>query len=238
MRVFVEGNIGAGKSTFLEYLKDQFKEPDVKFIPEPIEKWENFCGFNLLKEMYKQPATYGTAFQMYAMLTAFETITETANANLAIIERSLLSMKHVFIPTMRTFGYIPEATSYVFEAWIDFIIENQKFKPDVIIYIKTSAHVIQERIRNRGRQGEEEVDYNRLLLLQVGYEKWIKEMIYSGEAREFRWPNGHWIMTAAFGGFNKTAIITLNGDLSGDEMTAEYKKCVKLLMQLLKILNR
>lgn len=43
--VFIEGNIGAGKTTFLNHFK---KYDDVCLYTEPVEKWRNVQGFNLL----------------------------------------------------------------------------------------------------------------------------------------------------------------------------------------------
>lgn len=43
--VFIEGNIGAGKTTFLNHFK---KYEDVCLYTEPVEKWRNVQGFNLL----------------------------------------------------------------------------------------------------------------------------------------------------------------------------------------------
>lgn len=238
MRVFIEGNIGAGKSTFLEYLRQHFNEFEAEFIPEPIEKWQNFNGYNLLSAMYEYPDVYGTPFQMYALLTTFEILTKTADVNLAFIERSVLSMKHCFIPTLCTFGLMHDATCRVFDAWFDFIIENQNFEPDIIIYIKTSPWIVFGRIKKRNRQGEKEIDLNHLLFLQNKHERWMNEMIDNETVREFKGLNGQWIMTAAFGGFDKTVLITLNGDLSGSELIVEYDKCLKRLKRIIKILKR
>lgn len=44
--VLVEGNIGAGKSTFLDYFL-KFQDM-VEIIPEPVDQWRNYCGVNLL----------------------------------------------------------------------------------------------------------------------------------------------------------------------------------------------
>jgi septin family protein len=42
--VFVEGNIGSGKTTFLNY----FANADVHLLSEPVEMWRNVEGHNLL----------------------------------------------------------------------------------------------------------------------------------------------------------------------------------------------
>lgn len=43
--VIVEGNIGSGKTTFLQYFK---KYDNVCVVSEPIEMWRNCNGHNLL----------------------------------------------------------------------------------------------------------------------------------------------------------------------------------------------
>lgn len=43
--VFVEGNIGSGKTTFLEHFR-QFE--DITLLTEPVEQWRNLKGWNLL----------------------------------------------------------------------------------------------------------------------------------------------------------------------------------------------
>lgn len=43
--VFVEGNIGSGKTTFLEHFR-QFE--DITLLTEPVEEWRDLKGYNLL----------------------------------------------------------------------------------------------------------------------------------------------------------------------------------------------
>lgn len=43
--VFIEGNIGAGKTTFLNHFR---KYEDVCLHTEPVDKWRNVQGINLL----------------------------------------------------------------------------------------------------------------------------------------------------------------------------------------------
>lgn len=43
--VFIEGNIGSGKTTFLNYFK---KFDEVCLQAEPVEKWRDVAGVNLL----------------------------------------------------------------------------------------------------------------------------------------------------------------------------------------------
>lgn len=62
--IFIEGNIGAGKSTLLNHLA---KYNFIKIHQEPVDKWQNFNGFNLLELSYENPEKYASMFQSYAL---------------------------------------------------------------------------------------------------------------------------------------------------------------------------
>ena len=49
----IEGNIGCGKSTFLQILKERI--PEAKWIEEPVSDWQNLGGkdINILEKYYK-----------------------------------------------------------------------------------------------------------------------------------------------------------------------------------------
>lgn len=48
--ISVEGNIGSGKSTFLSFCADR---GDIETYPEPVERWKNVGGENLLVTKFK-----------------------------------------------------------------------------------------------------------------------------------------------------------------------------------------
>ena len=52
--VLVEGNIGSGKSTYLQHFNRLNKEVDV--ISEPVDKWRDLNSHNLLQMMYEDPS--------------------------------------------------------------------------------------------------------------------------------------------------------------------------------------
>ena len=62
----VEGNIGAGKSTFLKVI-NTFLNAQVVF--EPHEKWQNVAGENLLDRFYADTQRWAYTFQTYAFIT-------------------------------------------------------------------------------------------------------------------------------------------------------------------------
>ena len=52
--VVVEGNIGCGKTTFLDHFS-QYSER-VEVLTEPVDRWRDVNGHNLLSLMYEDPS--------------------------------------------------------------------------------------------------------------------------------------------------------------------------------------
>ena len=59
--VVVEGNIGSGKSTFLQHFERWNSQ--VELVAEPVDSWRDLKGHNLLQQMYEQPERNSLTFQ-------------------------------------------------------------------------------------------------------------------------------------------------------------------------------
>ena len=46
MDIYVEGNIGTGKTTFLDFLKTLFSKNNHSFVYEPVDQWTNLKDSN------------------------------------------------------------------------------------------------------------------------------------------------------------------------------------------------
>jgi deoxyadenosine/deoxycytidine kinase len=82
--VLVEGNIGSGKSHFIDLLQGT---PKIKTFNEPLNEWENFHGVNLFAKYYNQPKKYSGIFQQYVFQTQWKQFRDNTT-NIKIIERS------------------------------------------------------------------------------------------------------------------------------------------------------
>lgn len=65
--IAVEGNLGAGKSTYLSFVQKVF--PSIEIIKEPVDEWQNIRGHNLLELFYKDSKRWSFTFQTYAMIS-------------------------------------------------------------------------------------------------------------------------------------------------------------------------
>jgi len=93
----VEGNIGSGKSTFLQYFK---KCKNVEVIPEPVHLWKDVQGHNTLDLMYKDSHRWSLTFQSYVQLTMLKIHQQWVKAPVKLIERSIYSAKYCFVENL------------------------------------------------------------------------------------------------------------------------------------------
>ena len=87
--VVVEGNIGSGKTTFLELFN---KKEIVEVITEPVEEWRNVGGHNLLQLMYDDPSRWSHIFQSYVQLTMTKNHVQKLSSN----QVNVNSIEHMF----------------------------------------------------------------------------------------------------------------------------------------------
>ena len=90
--VFIEGNVGSGKTSFLSFFK-QFDE--LLVLEEPIEKWRDLKGVNLLDLKFKEPEKFQFPFQHYATLTRLQQHLQVSEKQIKIIERSLFTGRDI-----------------------------------------------------------------------------------------------------------------------------------------------
>ncbi|RUS88106.1 hypothetical protein EGW08_004159, partial [Elysia chlorotica] len=91
--VCIEGNIGCGKTTLLNYF-ERFQNCEV--VAEPVEKWRNVEGYNALGLMYTDPERWGMALQTYIQLTMLQIHNQQQEKDVRLMERSIYSAKYCF----------------------------------------------------------------------------------------------------------------------------------------------
>lgn len=164
--IVVEGNIGCGKSTLLNYFKGS---NDIEVVPEPVEKWCNIGGTNLLDLMYRDPEKWMFSFQSYAMLTFLQSECDVSEKMIRMSERSVHSAKHVFMEAAK----MDLVHKRILNVWYDYVNENCSVGIDLIIYLRTSPNVSFRRIVERGRIEEKNIDLKYLETLHSLHDEWL-----------------------------------------------------------------
>lgn len=153
MIISIEGNIGAGKSTFLEQLKKSF--PDAYIVPEPVDEWSTIVdknGTTMLEKYYEDPKRYAFSFQMMAFITRIRLLKAAPKDRLVFTERSVFTDREIFAKMLHDDGKIEDIEYTIYLKWFDELVGDLNI--DGIIYLKTSHLTCFNRIRTRGRQGE------------------------------------------------------------------------------------
>jgi deoxyadenosine/deoxycytidine kinase len=157
--VSIEGNIGSGKSTILELLKQRFKEnKTIAFLSEPVDVWREIKdeqGVDLLTNFYNDQANFAFHFQMAAYISRISAITklqQNSEIKLIVVERSIWTDKNVFAKMLYDDSKISQIEYNIYLKWFDEF--SKLINHHLNIYIKTTPEVAFERVKKRNRSGE------------------------------------------------------------------------------------
>lgn len=166
--ISLEGNIGAGKSTFLEHLEKKLDNTgDWIFLREPVHIWEQIKdenGETVLSKFYANPEKYAFAFQVMAYTTRYQElkriVEEYPNCKGIICERSLEADKFIFAKMLHSDGLIDNVMYNIYEKY--FSVYEGNFTLDGIIHIHANPDVCFNRIIKRSRNGESSISLDYL----------------------------------------------------------------------------
>ena len=178
--VIVEGNIGSGKTTFLSHFSRHIAPSNVSvdILTEPVDKWRNIEGHNLLQLMYEDPSRWSLAFQSYAQLTMMQNHVKKTNAPVKLMERSIYSGRRCFIENLYRTGKLPGSEYSVLDEWFRFLTSGGTLCPfdlgvDLVVYLRTTPEVAWERVRARARSEEMVIPIEYLRVLHELHEEWL-----------------------------------------------------------------
>jgi deoxyadenosine/deoxycytidine kinase len=163
--ITIDGNIGSGKSTILNYLHCNY---NIYIDLEPLDKWKSF-----LDNIYNNKNNYFN-FQIRVWLDRSWIQEKDYNTNI-IMERSPYFIRNTF-------------NKYMYENKLISVQENNIInelynKTDIIwnsnnyIYLKSSPEKCLERINSRGRENEKNISLEYLNEIHKYHENAYKKAI-------------------------------------------------------------
>lgn len=179
--VSIEGNIGAGKSSFLKILQEKYKDcDDIMFIQEPVDLWETVKdskdGKNILQKYYMNPIKYAFAFQVLAFTTRLQLLKRAiqdagANCKVILMERSLDADHRIFAKMLLEDNILEPIEFQIYETMANEELKN--YSVDKIIWLNTSSEECMRRIHTRNRIGEENISNNYLQKCDACHREWL-----------------------------------------------------------------
>lgn len=168
--VSIEGNIGCGKTTLLEYFKSS---KVVEAIKEPVNQWTNVQGHNALQLLYEDPSRWSFSFNIYAQLTRVQMHTRPHTKPVKMLERSLYSTRHCFVENDFRNKTINGLEYAILNEWFHYLTQMPGTGIDLIVYLRADPKVCYERIRKRSRKEEAGVPFKLIDDLHNLHEEWL-----------------------------------------------------------------
>ena len=182
--ISIEGNIGTGKSTVLNFIEQQFRKENNKnilFLKEPVDIWESITdesGQTVIQKFYGDQRRYAFMFQVMAYISRLtmirEAIRNNPNIEIIIVERSLNADKNIFVQMLHDDGKIDKMEYEIYNRWYKEFIDD--YHVDGVIYMDTSPEICLERVNKRHRSGEEGIPLSYLQRCCEYHRKWFGDI--------------------------------------------------------------
>jgi len=193
--ISIEGNIGSGKSTVVNSLKEYYTgksdesnesnesngSNDIYFLEEPVSEWvqiQDSSGKNIIEKFYENQERYSFSFQMMAYISRLAMLKraikecEEKGIHIIICERSLQTDKNVFCKMLYDSNKIEQVEFQIYNKWFtEFISE---IPPIHFLYIQTEPKIAYERVLKRNRKGES-IALEYLEMCSKYHDNWLND---------------------------------------------------------------
>jgi len=166
----VTGNIGVGKTTFTKLLAQK-----IDLIPY----YESVDDNPYLSDFYHDMDRWSFNLQIYFLQHRFRHHIEINNLSKGVIQdRTIYEDAYVFAYNLYEMKIISSRDWNTYIALFNNMTQFLK-KPDLIIYLKASTDTLIDRIKNRSRDYEKDIDeayLHRLNIYYKNHKKWFSRI--------------------------------------------------------------
>lgn len=202
--IAIEGNIGSGKTTLLKKTKEKMFRlgmHHVRVIAEPMEAYTNYKGCNPLQLMYENPQKNMFFTQLHiidSLRNALYDMVRFGRPPVLVTERNLHSTK-VFINIGKDEKFLESFEEEKLLEHVDKSIQESPHGPHIVnklFYIQAPPDICFERIKHRGRIGEESITIDHLELIEQRYHNYIYSMKNVGcKLKIVEWDDEYMVQT-------------------------------------------
>jgi deoxyadenosine/deoxycytidine kinase len=162
--IAIAGNIGAGKSTLVEFLERHY---GIVAFYEPNE--EN----PYLEDFYRDMRGFAFHSQLYFLASKFRLHQAfDRQAGVVALDRTIFEDAEVFATALYQMRKISKRDWATYRSLYEGILQAIR-PPDLLIYLRCSIPMLRRRIRLRGRAMEQGMSLAYVRRLQGLYEDWI-----------------------------------------------------------------
>tara|TARA_B100000902_G_C27319999_1_gene923740 strand:- start:3328 stop:4113 length:786 start_codon:yes stop_codon:yes gene_type:complete len=182
--ISIDGNIGSGKSTLIEFLKKKCKDnTNITFLEEPVSQWINTTdnnNKNVLEMFYEDKNRWSYIFQNFAFITRATILLKAikknstnifSKKNIIISERSVETDKYVFAKMLNDDNHMNNLEYTIYKTWYDTLFPEIKVKN--VIYVRTFPETAYNRMINRKRKEESSVPKSYIQMVHKYHDEWL-----------------------------------------------------------------
>jgi thymidylate kinase len=169
LRIYIDGNIGSGKTTVIDHLKTHLPPEEWCVIPEPSSAWQPLLGpFYQAPEDSPLKPSAAALLQIAVLMAYAQEVPDFHIAPRIAMERGPWSSLEVFLKAQHLPTHLERLVHDVADCMWPFLGVAQ---PDSIIYLACPPHLCLKRIKQRQREEETAVNLEYLQLLEEHYER-------------------------------------------------------------------
>ena len=159
----MEGNIGAGKTTLVSKIAEDFNAKTVL---------ERFADNPFLPKFYKDQNRYAFPLEMSFLADRYQQISDDL-AQFDLFKDFIVADYHIFKSLIFAKVTLAEDEYRLYKTLFD-IIYKEMPKPDLYIYLYQNTDRLLQNIKRRGRSYEQEIPASYLEKINNGYLDYIK----------------------------------------------------------------
>ncbi len=161
--IAIEGNIGAGKTTLVSKLAEDFNAKTVL---------ERFADNPFLPKFYKDQNRYAFPLEMSFLADRYQQISDDL-AQFDLFKDFIIADYHIFKSLIFAKVTLAEDEYRLYKTLFD-IIYKEMPKPDLYVYLYQNTERLMANIKRRGRSYEQEIPAEYLEKINNGYLDYIK----------------------------------------------------------------
>tara|TARA_Y100000996_G_C22352825_1_gene573534 strand:+ start:119 stop:742 length:624 start_codon:yes stop_codon:yes gene_type:complete len=163
----IAGNIGVGKTTFTKMVSEKM---------DLIPYYESVDDNPYLSDFYSNMDRWSFNLQIYFLQHRFSHHIEIVNDNKGVIQdRTIYEDVSIFAYNLYEMKIMSKRDWDTYVSLFDNMAQFLK-KPDLIIYLKASTDTLIDRIKNRNRDYEKDIDEAYLHRLNIYYKNWFSKI--------------------------------------------------------------
>lgn len=161
--IAIEGNIGAGKTTFCQMVQNDF---GCKLI------LEQFTDNPFLPFFYEHPERYAFPVELFFMTERHKQLQEELSQG-ELFSQMILSDYYFLKTLLFAKSNLMDEEFRLFQRLFS-VLNNTFRNPDLLVYLHRPVQDLQANIKNRGRDMEQKIPDHYLLKIQQAYFEFFK----------------------------------------------------------------